>query len=165
MNGTPNTALQRTRVRPAGGRSPLSFETFGVTRLVAVGVAFGIGLCGCSSPAEAPGAERLLTPERYGDVRQYEGVWQLGFEVNQFQPCGSTEKWAVWPSPKQASLVRERIGKVGSQDVPAVAFFLRSRGQVSGAGHPDWKGERRLLLTDVLELRPTRDGDCVTGGK
>jgi hypothetical protein len=29
MNLTPNTALQRTRVRPAGGRSPLSFETFG----------------------------------------------------------------------------------------------------------------------------------------
>jgi len=25
----PNNALQRTRVRPAGGRSPLSFETFG----------------------------------------------------------------------------------------------------------------------------------------
>jgi hypothetical protein len=32
MNGTPNTALQRTRVRPAGGRSPLSFEPFGDTR-------------------------------------------------------------------------------------------------------------------------------------
>ncbi len=27
---SPNKALQRTRVRPAGGRSPLSFETFGV---------------------------------------------------------------------------------------------------------------------------------------
>jgi len=27
-----NNALQRTRVRPAGGRSPLSFETFGATR-------------------------------------------------------------------------------------------------------------------------------------
>jgi hypothetical protein len=27
--GPPNNALQRTRVRPAGGRSPLSFETFG----------------------------------------------------------------------------------------------------------------------------------------
>ena len=27
MNATPNNALQRTRVRPAGGRSPLSFET------------------------------------------------------------------------------------------------------------------------------------------
>jgi hypothetical protein len=25
----PNNALQRTRVRPAGGRSPLSFEMFG----------------------------------------------------------------------------------------------------------------------------------------
>ena len=25
----PNTTLQRTRVRPAGGRSPLSFETLG----------------------------------------------------------------------------------------------------------------------------------------
>ncbi len=24
---TPNNALQRTRVRPAGGRSPLSFQT------------------------------------------------------------------------------------------------------------------------------------------
>jgi hypothetical protein len=29
MNCAPNNALQRTRVRPAGGRSPLSFETFG----------------------------------------------------------------------------------------------------------------------------------------
>ncbi len=29
MNLAPNTALQRTRVRPAGGRSPLSFETLG----------------------------------------------------------------------------------------------------------------------------------------
>jgi hypothetical protein len=27
----PNNALQRTRVRPAGGRSPLSFETLGDT--------------------------------------------------------------------------------------------------------------------------------------
>jgi len=31
INATPNTALQRTRVRPAGGRSPLSFQTLGVT--------------------------------------------------------------------------------------------------------------------------------------
>jgi hypothetical protein len=29
MNFAPSTALQRTRVRPAGGRSPLSFETLG----------------------------------------------------------------------------------------------------------------------------------------
>jgi hypothetical protein len=29
---SPNTALQRTRVRPAGGRSPLSFKTFGGRR-------------------------------------------------------------------------------------------------------------------------------------
>ena len=29
---TPNNALRRTRVRPAGGRSPLSFETLGVIR-------------------------------------------------------------------------------------------------------------------------------------
>ena len=31
MNVTPNNALQRTRVRPAGGRSPLSFNTLGDT--------------------------------------------------------------------------------------------------------------------------------------
>ena len=31
MNATPNNALQRTRVRPEGGRSPLSFETLGDT--------------------------------------------------------------------------------------------------------------------------------------
>ena len=31
MTATPNTALQRTRVRPAGGRSPLSLGPFGVT--------------------------------------------------------------------------------------------------------------------------------------
>jgi hypothetical protein len=29
MNATPNNALHRTRARPAGGRSPLSFKTFG----------------------------------------------------------------------------------------------------------------------------------------
>jgi hypothetical protein len=28
-NLPPNNALQRTRAHPAGGRSPLSFETFG----------------------------------------------------------------------------------------------------------------------------------------
>jgi hypothetical protein len=34
MNATPNNTLQRTRVRPAGGRSPLSFEMFGADILI-----------------------------------------------------------------------------------------------------------------------------------
>ncbi len=36
MNATPNNALQRTRVRPAGARSPLSFEPLGaIPRIIA----------------------------------------------------------------------------------------------------------------------------------
>ena len=160
----PNKALQRTS--PASPVPPLSFKTFGVSRLVAVGVVLSVGLGGCSAPAEAPGAERLLTPERYGEIQLHEGIWRLGFEINEFHPCGRPETLAVWGSASgQRDLVRERIGKVGSPDVPPAAFFLRSWGQISHAGHPEWKGERGLFVTDVLELRPAREGDCAPGSK
>jgi hypothetical protein len=53
MNATPNNALQRTRVRPAGGRSPLSFETLcaSLKRLgfVALATLWAAGVTGCGS--------------------------------------------------------------------------------------------------------------------
>ena len=90
MNATPNNALQRTRARPAGGRSPLSFETFGgrrgflaLTTAVAILAALARPCSGADTPAHPvltvrvadnrcaslPGAEVTLrfVPQREGE--------------------------------------------------------------------------------------------------
>ena len=55
-----NNALQRTRVRPAGGRSPLSFETLGCTGARRVLRRWAAPRTNNSRPAPAVGTQNLL---------------------------------------------------------------------------------------------------------
>jgi len=59
---SPNTALQRTRVRPAGGRSPLSFETLAAMKsIVAIAALMALVATGPITASQEPcgGGSRL----------------------------------------------------------------------------------------------------------
>ncbi len=105
----PNTALQRTRVRPAGGRSPLSFETLGAARLlVAVCVVTMTLLCvsqdawAQTRTTDSTGLEpalRVAIAERQranleGDRRQIEAL--MAPEYVQTDVGGRVQARAEW---------------------------------------------------------------------
>ena len=84
------------------------------------------------------------------------GFFSWGFEASAFTPCGSDERW--WTGG--ADLV-QRYNALGVE--PYEEVYVRLRGKLSGIGKYGHLGtyNRQFDVTEVLEIRKKREGDCI----
>ena len=89
--------------------------------------------------------------------REYSGHYRWGFEVSEFRPCGSSEKW--WATGDTASLRRVHdMQAAGTVQEVFVVWY----------GKPSAKGEhghlgaykREFTVARVVDVRLPKPGDC-----
>jgi len=92
----------------------------------------------------------------------YEGIYSQGFEDSTFEPCGRSERWLIAVGDTAAMQhFGERVFEVLRQGNNPM--YARLRGALSPKG--SFPGnfityDRKLELTDVLEVRAIQEGDC-----
>jgi hypothetical protein len=100
-------------------------------------------------------------------IREYHGAYQRGFEQSWFASCGAPPDDRQWwvTLTDQALAERDsilaRIPKVGTTD----GLYIRWKGRV-GPRMPAGmmgRGTRYILVTEVLEIKPTTGGDPCLG--
>jgi hypothetical protein len=127
-------------------------------------------LAGAFASAETSGSipvrrnPSLASPVRGDTIREYRGLYETGFEVSWFHPCGAQPGDDTWwvtltdPALQQRdSLAKKLTGQPRS-------VFVRWRGTTSmkmPAGHTG-RGTRYMLVSEVLELRPAEEAGCAT---
>src|SRR5215211_3042611 len=120
--------------------------------------------------APAPYASRAWTEDssrrafdvRADSVREHRGVYETGFEVSWFHPCGAPPGDDLWWVTLSDAALRQRDSLAKQLTGQPRAVFLRWRGTTSTkmrAGHMG-RGSRYLLVTEVLELRAADDARC-----
>jgi len=94
---------------------------------------------------------------RADTVREYRGLYETGFEVSWFHPCGAPTGDDSWWVTLSNDALRQRDSLAKSVTGQPRTLYVRWRGTVSpkmpaGAGHMG-RGSRYLLVTEVLQLR------------
>jgi hypothetical protein len=101
--------------------------------------------------------------QRDSTIREYRGAYQRGFEQSWFASCGAPSDDRQWWVTLTDQALAERdsilatIPKVGPTD----GLYIRWKARVSTrmpAGMMG-RGTRYILVTEVLEIRPTAGGD------
>jgi hypothetical protein len=103
---------------------------------------------------------------RADTIGEYRGLYETGFEVSWFRPCGAPagdDRWWVTLS-NDALHQRDSLAKPLTGQ-PRV-LYVRWRGTVSpkmpaGAGHMG-RGSRYMLVTEVLQLRASDESGCTS---
>lgn len=114
---------------------------------------------------DAPGA--LRTEAAAADsVREYRGIYETGFEVSWFHPCGAEPGDDSWWVTLTNDALRQRDSLARSVTGKPRAVYVRWRGTVgpklpAGAGHMG-RGSRYMLVTEVLQLRASDEGGCTS---
>ena len=92
----------------------------------------------------------------------YEGIYAQGFEDSPFEPCGRSERWLIAAGDTAAvrDFIRRAFDEVQQRHNP---MYARLRGTLSPKG--PFPGifityDRKLELTEVLEVRAIQEGDC-----
>lgn len=126
--------------------------------------------------AERVGAGRLLADTRRvaadtgraaaDTVREYQGLYESGFEVSWFHPCGAAPGDDLWWVTLTNDALRQRDSLARALTGKPRAVFVRWRGTVSrkmpgGAGHMG-RGSRYMLVSEVLSLRASDEGGCTS---
>lgn len=99
-------------------------------------------------------------------VREYRGIYETGFEVSWFHPCGAPSGDDRWWVTLSNDALRQRDSLTKSLTGQPRALYVRWRGTVSkkmpaGAGHMG-RGSRYMLVTEVLQLRAAEEGGCTS---
>ena len=99
-------------------------------------------------------------------VREYRGIYETGFEVSWFHPCGAPSGDDSWWVTLGNDALRQRDSLAKSLTGQPRALYVRWRGTVSqkmpaGAGHMG-RGSRYMLVTEVLQLRSADEGGCTS---
>jgi hypothetical protein len=170
----PNIALQPAS--PASSSPRLSAKTLGsfalrakVARsLVALAVACEFG-CARSERSGPPGAEVVLTPPAYRQVRvgTYVGhIASIGGEgLPLFLPCNSQERWFLGP-PSNVAVVRRLREVAGPEALKlesgGAILFVHVRGRLYGPNRFGPHGEYAMELCpdEVSQARRQQPGDC-----
>jgi hypothetical protein len=87
----------------------------------------------------------------------YRGIYEKGFEVSSFEPCGSSERWWVTGRVQQLiAAVTSHRGLVGG------TVYVELRGRVGSRGRHGHLGgyPREFIVDRVLLARRSRDTDC-----
>jgi hypothetical protein len=112
-----------------------------------------------------PGVAAMRTARAHADtVREYRGLYETGFEVSWFHPCGAQPGDDSWWVTLGNDALRQRDSLAKSISGQPRALYVRWRGTVSpkmpaGAGHGG-RGSRYMLVTEVLQLRASDESGC-----
>ena len=103
---------------------------------------------------------------RADTVREYRGLYETGFEVSWFHPCGAPTGDDSWWVTLSNDALRQRDSLAKSVTGQPRTLYVRWRGTVSpkmpaGAGHMG-RGSRYLLVTEVLQLRASDESGCTS---
>lgn len=120
-----------------------------------------------AAPADRPtgGISGGPPPASRADtVREYRGSYATGFEVSWFRPCDAERGDDMWWVTLTNDALRQRDSLAKRLTGQPQSVFVRWRGTISpkmpaGAGHMG-RGSRYLLVTEILELRPTEEAGC-----
>ena len=117
---------------------------------------------GCLSSAAA-GAQGNRSIPRDTTIREYRGAYQRGFEQSWFAACGASSDDRQWwvTLTDQALAERDSILATVPKLGPTDGLYVRWKGTV-GKQMPAGmmgRGTRYILVTEVLEVRPTTGGD------
>jgi len=88
------------------------------------------------------------------------GRVSFGFEEAAFRPCGSDEQWWITGSDKNIVELQDKWNGLGLEWY--TPGYAELRGDRSGKGEYGHLGayQREFEVTDVLEVRLLRDGEC-----
>jgi hypothetical protein len=103
---------------------------------------------------------------RADTVREYRGLYETGFEVSWFHPCGALWGDDSWWVTLSNDALRQRDSLAKPIAGQPRALYVRWRGTVSpkmpaGAGHMG-RGSRYMLVTEVLQLRASDESGCTS---
>ena len=101
-------------------------------------------LAGCASVTTEP------VPEIHA------GFYRAGFEEDGFSPCESGEEWWVVDGQE----LRARYAETAERDYEPVYAVVRGETGPRGAFGHLGAYDRELRVTEVLEVRAPREGDC-----
>ena len=101
--------------------------------------------------------------QRDSTIREYRGAYQRGFEQSWFASCGAPADDRQWWVTLTDQALAERdsilatIPKIGPTD----GLYIRWKARVSTRMPSGMmgRGSRYILVTEVLEIRPTGGGD------
>lgn len=119
--------------------------------------------CGLLLASGGTAAAQAGPSQRDSTIREYRGAYQRGFEQSWFASCGAPSDDRQWWVTLTDQALAERdsilatIPKVGATD----GLYIRWKGRVSTrmpAGMMG-RGTRYILVTEVLEIKPTAGGD------
>jgi len=121
----------------------------------------GVARYGDSSAAAVPA---LRAPA--DTIGEYRGLYETGFEVSWFHPCGAPTGDDSWWVTLSNDALRQRDSLAKSVEGRPRALYVHWRGTVSpkmpaGAGHMG-RGSRYMLVTEVLQLRASDEKGCTS---
>ena len=134
--------------------------------LLPLALAAGMATLGAARQPGVP-ATGAPTVRAQGDtVREYRGLYETGFEVSWFHPCGAPAGDDSWWVTLSNDALRQRDSLAKSLVGQPRVLYVRWRGTVSpkmpaGTGHMG-RGSRYLLVTEVLQLRASNESGCTS---
>lgn len=99
-------------------------------------------------------------------IGEYRGLYETGFEVSWFHPCGAPPGDDSWWVTLSNDALRQRDSLTKSLAGQPGRLYVRWRGTVgpkmpAGAGHMG-RGSRYMLVTKVLDLRVSDESGCTS---
>jgi hypothetical protein len=131
-------------------------------------LAFTAGLAALepAPPAGSSGSGTRAVRAEADTVREYRGLYETGFEVSWFHPCGAPIGDDSWWVTLSNDALRQRDSLAKPLTGQPRVLYVRWRGTVSpkmpaGTGHMG-RGSRYMLVTEVLELRASDASGCTS---
>lgn len=124
-----------------------------------------VGALAMAAPATRGSAghdRRHLVVAPADSAREHRGLYETGFEISWFHPCGAPSGDDVWWVTLSDVALRQRDSLAKKLTGQPRAVFVRWRGTTSmkmPAGHMG-RGSRYLLVTEILELRSADEAGC-----
>ena len=108
----------------------------------------------------------LLGGTRADTVREYRGVYESGFEISWFHPCGAAPGDDSWWVTLTNDALRQRDSLAKALTGKPGPVLVRWRATVGpkmpiGAGHMG-RGSRYMLVTEVLSLSASDRAGCTS---
>jgi hypothetical protein len=134
--------------------------------LIPLVLAAGIATLAPSRGTGTPASGVQTVRAQADTVREYRGLYETGFEVSWFHPCGAPAGDDSWWVTLSNDALRQRDSLAKSISGQPRVLYVRWRGTVSpkmpaGAGHMG-RGSRYLLVTEVLQLRASDESGCTS---
>jgi hypothetical protein len=103
---------------------------------------------------------------RADSVRAYHGLYETGFEISWFHPCGAEPGDDTWWVTLTNEALRQRDSLTKKLTGRPRTLFVRWRGTVgpkmpAGAGHMG-RGSRYMLVTQVISLHASDEKGCTS---